>query len=306
MPVVLTRPATIRIDPGTGSSPDVSITGDGRFAGLVLAEAGAPAIGSDRFQAMQMGFCWSQGCDPVDPAVFVGADTSAKPVPDADGKHSLYTLSAGAYNLHLVADGARVVVTLRLAGLGGAVSLSPRTQEDLQFTDLTNATDSLGPLAGSFYSAGGVGTIGGSGGMVVTETAIDRSVSGSKLDGMCVYQGGAPPGGLYLPYCPGSYSAGELIIPTAAPTASRSVGYGSVSGIPGGTWGIGDGVYTAGVVSDAHTAGFWLSYDGSTGGSIGIASASTRRASAQSAPARRLAAPDGPPRRRHLRYPTPL
>lgn len=116
MPVHIPRPTSIEADPF--SNDDVSYSGPGRIVGLALVEEGVPLRKAHEVVSVRWSFCGKPGCRP-DPS----DDTEITTSSDFRGKR--WEIPAGDYMLYLIADGAPVEVTLRLAGLAGTTSLRP-------------------------------------------------------------------------------------------------------------------------------------------------------------------------------------
>lgn len=155
--VHLPRPARIDAhDPMTredGPNPDIRIEGAGRYAGVVLVRddwAGGVHT-SDFLLAGRWGLCDAPGCAPES----VVNDVRGL----ARDAHNNAIVPAGDYTLHLVADSARVKVTLRLAGAPpGTATFHPDGEAMVDFdapaveaTDV-NAASNLRSAGGRFDS----------------------------------------------------------------------------------------------------------------------------------------------------------
>ncbi len=97
--------------PRHGPSPDATITGSGRYAGVVLVseEWEGGLLHEDVFIANRWGFCEQRGSDPEKDVLYNYRGLTRNRAGDA-------VLPAGTYRLHVLADGAPVEVTLRLHG----------------------------------------------------------------------------------------------------------------------------------------------------------------------------------------------
>lgn len=107
--------ALLRFRGAEGPTPQVSIAGEGRVAGVALVEQGTrtPAF----FIAGRFRGCSARGCGSSwRPYNFLYTHR---------GGSRRVTLPKGVYTLHLIADGSRVRTTLTLPGLSGSVALNP-------------------------------------------------------------------------------------------------------------------------------------------------------------------------------------
>ena len=180
--------------------PYNGIHGNGRLVGFLLTNATFTLF------AHSDANCYSPGCQPADQVPFDEVDATGQPVELGSGRGGI-TIPAGDYQLILLADAAEVRVTLPLGGLRGSTITSPMVPvvEDLRSIAPTLAAP---PPAQAVYTGGGVG--GFQSPQEVLFTSLTVSYTGAAVGtlGTCVYLGGGPPGGVYVPGCPGSPDGG--------------------------------------------------------------------------------------------------
>ncbi|MHB8509939.1 MAG: hypothetical protein ACYDGR_15050 [Candidatus Dormibacteria bacterium] len=187
--------ATRLITSGGDKAPKV--TGNGRWLGFALR-------GQDRsLIAWRSNLCWASGCSPPysdECCIDFYADPFGSDHIIAPGT-SAVDLSAGDYQLYLMADGAPVTVSLPLAGLTGSTHLHPRRTTRLDLRTITPTLEEGIPPAGLAYSGGGTGDLLTDWGFAFGLIALHPTSASNGTVGNCLIQGDAP-GQVYTPGCP--------------------------------------------------------------------------------------------------------
>jgi hypothetical protein len=247
------------------SFADITLNGRGRIYGVVLHQDGGP----DKPTAGKLnhGFCAGAGCTPE-----LGT-LGEVPFFDPPGAgFGVGTLPPGNYHLYLLADGAPVQVTLRLAGLTGSLSLAPKLAAKAALGEPapTTAEPATGP---SVFSAGSTHTVPAAGGFqAFTAWKAEPLANEFSHIGDCIYPG-APPAGPFPAYqepCHGGDGAVSFGLTGSAQsgTAPTPAGPGRfISYYMAGyfldpaTIGIGAFMNTPGPVTSAAFQQLWLDYD---------------------------------------------
>lgn len=259
--VWLRTAAVLRVDSGLLRSPDISITGGGRFAGLAIV-ADMPAAKPTFVFAVNVNGCWTPGCTtPADERLFpqpLAAYANATARGSLGGVMAV-TLEPGRYRLYLLADGQPVRATLRLAGLRGSLTIRPRTPA--AGVNMTSVAPNLGAIPtanGQIYSAGATGHIGAPVGLLLDAMEVRTLAHVSDIAGGCYYQNTKPTGSIFLPGCPGGQPSPNLIVnEVGANLPTGQYGYGITSSP--GNWTQGDYFESVGVVTQVFPAAYlWL------------------------------------------------
>lgn len=243
---------------------DVAVAARGRLTGFALKKDGAWDAPSAH--AIKSGFCGTPGCAPVWPRSHVGMVVS----PDSTGYSG--TLPAGNYRLFLLTDGAPVRVTLRLAGLRGRSSLTPRggVRTAVVAPKPTVAEPATAPL---MFAGGSFWQFGRRGGLNLTVAwKVQPAPEEPSAVGACLYSGRPPAQTLpafQVPCADGSgglppYVARNHADDSAPPTPvgpGRYISFLEAGGVysPGS---FSQGAYhnTAGPVTSAHLHQVWLDF----------------------------------------------
>lgn len=202
--VLLPRQATITIAREHGPSPDATISGSGRYAGVVLVseEWKGGLLHEDVFIANRWGLCESRGCDPGRDVIYDYRGLTRNRAGEA-------IIEAGSYELHILADDTPVEVMLRLHGAPkGTTTLRPDGPSTLDFgaPDMTVENDAAGSYV---YGAGDDfygGAVGFSSSVLYVEAADELNPFNG---GIChIDSPSGPPGPAYGPQCYALTAAG--------------------------------------------------------------------------------------------------
>jgi hypothetical protein len=192
----------------TLSTPDFgqgawSATGGGRFLGFVLRPAGAPVTGdTPTVVGGKLNHCYAPACQPA-AVTEQRIDVFSFAANPAGG----FTIPAGTYDLYLLADGAPVKLTLKLAGLSGTTTLRPSGPVAAKIDSPAPAL-AIGGQGAAFFTAGSVSPIGAPGGMFFLSALVDGTGPGADLLGRCIFTNGPPPQNIYHRPCLGGDDTG--------------------------------------------------------------------------------------------------
>jgi len=266
--VHLGRPVTLAYDSTVSRSPAISVSGAGRFVGIMLARVGTTASSGQWFAQTRITACGTPNCNPEapgQPATLAGVQIASETgFPETAGQSTFDRLifPPGDYQLTLIAYSAPVTVTVKLQGLAGSVTLTPRPAEPVSTQSVTpNLLPT--PAAPTELSVGGQSSILSHLGVLAFAISYRFTVQTGDLSNWCLYSGGqVPPEGLYLPGCPGDT---RVVSPPSFIIIQQAVN------IPAAAFGIvfvrGDqlwhqGYWSAGanLIASSHPASFlWLS-----------------------------------------------
>lgn len=232
VPVMLAKPVDFRADNAREMlTPTVTFTG-GAYGWLLLtsaSEQGQGFAGVTKLPAEQGGSVVFRidGTDPL----------------TGDQLFMTSTLPAGAYRLYLLTKGAGSA-TLRLPGLTGVSAHNVRTPAAVTTTTL-GVPSTAGMLPPAY--ANGVTIDSDLPTLVLTYHWLRTTAQAAAHFGWCRYEGG-PPGGQWLPGCPGA----DVALMGAYGYMTGCCGVGTGGGFfDAGRWGYGHFYDTAGVVEKA-------------------------------------------------------
>ena len=257
----------IRVPANITLSPDAfSVSGNGRFGGVVLRMIGRPFGNPEVFYGIKYNLCNAgPGCAPVDPKKFFSfRDTLNENDPFGEG-----TLPAGNYQLYFFADGAPVTVRFTARGLGGSVELQP--VRPLPITvEAPRPTALASNPATLYYAAGATHDFGGLAGGELDALRFDSTIPApgdiETLYGACAFAGKPYPGGGYIgPGC-SRLDRGDR---TEESTEYSNTGYvgnyrGDLFGAgywPPTRWTIGDYYLNAGPTKNAYYFLVFFNFD---------------------------------------------
>lgn len=194
VPVRLDRDASVSLDwkphSKRGPTRDVSIEGKGRAVGIFLIPdpAGASLVTERGLLAGRFAYCDRKACDPG--GAFVNFQF---PFAEEGGTH---VLKKGDYRLHVVADSAPVVISLRLKGLHGRTVITGSDSPPIHLqTPRPRYSSSNLHSAGSLFRTGDHG-------VVIGMLAFRGDPSAPYNYGLCQYGDLEPPDDLaYGPHC---------------------------------------------------------------------------------------------------------
>ena len=238
--VSLTTAATLSYNPDW-SSPDIAYAGNGGVIGFQLYSLDRTV----EFHAMQFNGCDTPGCTPRPVAVVFGQPVFVHALGCTCPTGSPVTLPAGTYHLTFWAQGADASVTLTLHGPSGSQTITPESAANVLIArppTTVSASVSPGPL----LESGGMSVAVAD--PLTSFAAIGVTMHGQgpaiALRGGCVYDGD-PPGGAFLPGCPGGTSipAEDDSLLTTTPWGA---GYSMEAGFPPGSPRYGVGAYAVG------------------------------------------------------------
>jgi hypothetical protein len=146
--VRLPRAATVRTP--FGPSPDIAVSGAGRFVGVALVGTEARTRQTTLFGGRLPDAAGTRFLLPIAPYPAVGGGSFEVFKTYGDTA----TLPAGKYRLYLLTDGRPVTVTLRLAGLAGTAALAPRRPAPYQLAFPAARPAGGNGLTTNVYSAG--------------------------------------------------------------------------------------------------------------------------------------------------------
>lgn len=265
------KTATLAYDSAYSYSSAITVTGAGRFVGVMLMRD-TTTSGTYRqwFAQLRVTGCGTPNCMPgtssprdITDGQLIAAATGFPETMNVAEVHHL-TFPAGDYALTLVADTAPVTVTITFGGLHGTTTLAPRLYAPAT-TQSVNATLQPTPQAATSMVAGGQASIGSPYGVLAFAMSWRYTVRLADSSGWCFYSGGrTPPSGQYLPACPGDDSGASvpsfLILQQGVNLPSGEYGIAFVVG--GQTWG--QAVWSSGVslIQSTKPASFlWLATD---------------------------------------------
>ncbi len=269
MTVRIPAAARIAVDPAKA----VSITGGGRFVGLVLREHREEAPDEARFFRLpsQLGnrvigwgpmnaapaSCKNQLPDPAPP---VAQDCTGVKQP------TYFSLHRGLYSLYVLTDGAPVTVTLHVLNLPGSTDLAPGTRVGAATVPLTTSFDPA--TTGGVTWSGGSTLRPTSAADLFTLTWWKQSDSAAASDGACWYGGddlAALGDKRFLPGCPGGSTVAmtEVTNPLYGPVwtakGGQHGGLGTTSVPHAATVGLGFWTVAQGI-KDAGGIAVWLGH----------------------------------------------
>ncbi len=226
-----------------GEYPAISISGGGRFAGVLLTKANVEDVSRSSVLAGRVGFCERRGCEPG------GGESLMFTRASGPGDAGERILDAGDYLLYLIADDTAVEVVLRLDGLRGRQTLRPSGAASYGLG--APPVKMSGEPARATYWDGQSVDFSGRAAIVVSmlSVEVDHWVGG-KL-GSCIYRGEpvAPDPIAYGPRCPGGGNdVGVTYVSPGAMTRAVMVTPWMVS--TGGTWSYGSYYWGAATVKD--------------------------------------------------------
>lgn len=196
----VTIPRDARYDAKTGDNPHFRFSGGGRFAGVLLNEAGPDLIsGGVSFFAGRYGFCGSRGCTPSETTQFL----------TVTGTEGQGVLPAGDYDLYLVTE-TPATVRLQFDGLSGKVKIVPQGSLDAKVSEPQSG---IGVPENVAYSYGEHYDFKGEYGMVFNVLSITGDAWALGRYGNCIYRGDPPvpaPLGYSAPGCPGGLSLAQV------------------------------------------------------------------------------------------------
>lgn len=167
-------------------------------------------------------------------------------------------LAPGQYRLYVVAT-APVQVRLSLPGATGPVlRLANRSRHWSKTVDLP--PPSVGGTAAPTAAVGSTQSLDDVG-LVFTFLVIDSTAElGHYLLGGCLYRGGGPPAGRWLPGCPGGLVGFVQQVGRISASGSKKVAFGVVAHLPPDTWGA--GLYYDYIGTTRSVDGYqaWLTY----------------------------------------------
>lgn len=197
---LVTIPSDATYDGKTGDNPYFRFSGGGRFAGVLLAEAGANVIRDGvSFFIGRYGFCGSPGCTP----------NQTRQVLITSGTDFEDVLPAGDYRLYLMTD-APASVRIQLDGLSGSTKIVPKGPLDV---DVTEPGSGVAVPQNVAYSYGRSYDFTGEYGFTFNVLSIRGDTWAAGRYGNCIYEGDPPlpPQLAYgTPGCPGGLSLAEV------------------------------------------------------------------------------------------------
>ena len=188
--------ATFSLDPAQG---DFVVNGTGRIIGFSL-QAVDRSLPSDAVHVISYNGCFSSGCAPDGPEVFISGPFASEAAADEDSRG---VLRPGRYRLAVLTDGGTVLGRLKLTGLMGSKILTPVLPAESGFAELQSTSLGPGPAANVVWSAGAGMTLASTNSLLLGFVQQDATVSVGGVIFGCHFSGGARPwGGHYLPGCP--------------------------------------------------------------------------------------------------------
>jgi len=204
------------------SSAGVSVTGNGRFAGIVLRRVRSSFHAPYSLFVTRHNMCFSgPGCAPKNPKThffFQG--------PEPDSSNEQARLPRGYYQLYLFTDGAPVTVRLTISGLSGSTRLAPIRKFPYSIETPTPFLSGTDP-ATLYYSVGFTHRWGGAAAGLMYALGFDVPIPGhvETLYGACGFEGKPLPGYVMGPGCPSmSGPNGGAYIDDGTITAGRYQG----------------------------------------------------------------------------------
>jgi hypothetical protein len=239
-------PFDVTVSPRPGA--DVSVSGGGSFAALSLVRAGA---GDGHLAALTvLRLPSTVGA----PRYVWGSDT---------GPHGEIRLESGNYWLTVAPGGRPVTFTLRLRGLSGTRTVTPRqpVRSGVRAAAATTATNA----AGTTYGTGQDATLRGPGLLVSLLTFRRTRSSAHDEGGVCHYTGTThrvPAAARFAPFCPGATASatGSTVDPYRTTRAGDKVGVAGITETHAGAQAQGVWVATGGGVDRPAGTTFFVEY----------------------------------------------
>jgi hypothetical protein len=176
----------------------VSVTGNGRFPGIVLRRVRSTYHAPYSLFVNRFNMCFSgPGCAPKNPKNHFFWQG---PEPEMSNERAL--LPRGYYQLYLFADGAPVTVRLTISGLSGSTKLTPTRR--FPYSIESPAPTIPNDPATLYYSGGLTHRWGGAAAGVLFALGFDVPIPGHvyTLYGVCGFKGRPLPGYVMAPGCP--------------------------------------------------------------------------------------------------------
>lgn len=235
--------------PKHGKPGSVHVTGEGRFAGFVLA-----ADGTDPDRMIIAGGKVANGLPADNPltdhTMLVLTYTDAHN-PNAD----TWRLPAGNCHLYLIADGRPVSVTLSLAGVSGSTRLTPKAPVAAELARPENRYLDLGAAG-----AGAAGRVRGPGLLLLAATLHQPTFQ--HLFTGCIYRGkDAAARATYAPGCPDATIRSRAAVTNVDPNRTDvEPELGSALHGAADTFGQGYSLIDAGKLDHVDYRALWLTF----------------------------------------------
>lgn len=197
--MTVTLPEPAEFDPKTGPNPAFTISGKGRFIGVLLVQrqGGLDHENGTSLFVGQYGFCDRPGCDP-------GEDAQQFLISRGDRPG---VLPAGEYALFFFADGARSRVSMRFESLSGTATLVPKAATETSIFLPETQFDAPGNVA---YATAHRQDFNGIRGVTFEVMRLSGDLYAGGRYGSCLYRGEPllpEPLAYITPECPGGLSS---------------------------------------------------------------------------------------------------
>ncbi len=185
------------VDVGDGWNPPkgTTVTGVGRLIGAALVPASGKPV--PVLEAMQFGFCNTEGCAGAKPWLSFRAD-------DGIENSKSERLTAGDYRLLIVTDGKPVTVVIKLPGLKGSATFKPLRRISAKQLVPDYLPAAANSPVNTTYIGSVDGEIDGGLGLLYHQMQVQTDKSVQQSESFCVYD--APYPGQPAPACPGGRS----------------------------------------------------------------------------------------------------